>query len=164
MRKRETPCTFRHILRLYFFVHTTAYSHEFFVRGQRYLCEFMERRKHGISQFSKVDKGSKPTEAKLSSEASSMPGSCMPHIFHDVKSTVRSPPLDNSFIQPVSLITPSSMQAFAPIVNISSKPARVQGACNNIYHSFMNQEWEDLPSDTTPSDVVSEIIATFRTA
>jgi hypothetical protein len=159
-----------HFLTVAFLYPTTAYSHEFFVRGRRYLCECMERMKQGPHQFSKVAKGSKPMKSKSSCEPTlSSQAGCAP-LFQKLEMYTSTGVVENSFTQSASVIAPNSTQQLAPaFINSSSRRrsntgSRLHEANGNIYQSFMNQEWDDLPFDMSPSDVVAEIIATFRNA
>ena len=143
---------------------TAAYSHEFFVRGQRYLCEFMERRKQGLRQFSKAAKASKPMESKSSSEPtpSSIQGLCMSPTMLQMEAPMSNAASTNN-LPPSAPLMASNKLSLDPI-GITASATREEMATENIYQAFMNQEWEGLPFDVTPRDVVSEIIETFRAA
>ncbi|KAL3910700.1 MAG: hypothetical protein SGARI_001994 [Bacillariaceae sp.] len=129
-----------------------------------YLCEFMERSKQGLRQFSKAVKGSKPMESTSSSQPiASSQGLCMSPMFQ-VDTPMSNAVSDTNFTQSLSLTVPNNAQSFPQDPIVGACAGREKGAVRNIYQAFMNQEWEELPFDTTPHDVVSEIIATFGTA
>mmetsp|Transcript_22287 Transcript_22287/g.41503 ORF Transcript_22287/g.41503 Transcript_22287/m.41503 type:complete len:111 (+) Transcript_22287:667-999(+) len=59
------------------------------------------------------------------------------------------------------------LSSFDLDVHSSQKPLAVPSTSlenKNIYDSFINQKWIDLPEDVTPAEIVDDIISLFKDA
>ena len=141
-------------LTLYAFLFSSfpvAYSHRLFVRGHRYLCEYMERTKQnqGMAQAAK---SSAPRIATL---RTSKEGSQNPNAEDTFTTTV-------PFHKDIEDLQSSHDISQSPILNARLAPNITQAS--QIYHSFMSQEWNGLPKGVTPKDIIGDIVATFGRA
>mmetsp|Transcript_8212 Transcript_8212/g.14456 ORF Transcript_8212/g.14456 Transcript_8212/m.14456 type:complete len:249 (-) Transcript_8212:177-923(-) len=127
-----------------------AYSHELFVRGHRYLCDFMERRRACFRQAASKERNSKREGTK----------------FSKVKSESQATDLNLRERQPDKGLK-QLLSSFDLDVHSSQKPLAVPSTSlenKNIYDSFINQKWIDLPEDVTPAEIVDDIISLFKDA
>jgi hypothetical protein len=116
----------------------TAYSHNLFRRGHRYLCEFMERTKQTYNS----DQSSRLCAAKLNAPISLK-------VMMSKKTVER-----NSFTAMVPFHPDEKVderyydEAWTPAV--VTVPSANQMQASQIYNSFMDQEWNALPEGVTP--------------
>lgn len=161
-----------------------AYSHDLLIRGQRNLCDNIERKKTNPPNKNKAGSSSSKSGCGTGESSSKKRDRSSLLTMMDKRNMKTSPQPRIGLQEPMSVSSSRKLNNSMEIMRrnmldeLSTRPNPVDianiGKVNknrigtnsvgnrNVFQSFMSQYWEDLPNHVSSTQVVDEIIATFQ--